>query len=127
MAWSHAEDEVRDFIERTQIPFLRSPMGKGVMRDEHPLAVSAARTLALRNADVVFLMGPAGSCNLPPRYAPDVKVIQLDIVPRRSATTRRPRWLGRPTGWAMGPPEDRLWQSDPRLLRGDRAIERRPR
>jgi hypothetical protein len=31
MAWSRAEDEVRTFIERTQIPFLRSPMGKGVM------------------------------------------------------------------------------------------------
>src|SRR5215469_5588608 len=57
MAWSHAEDEVRNFIERTQIPFLRSPMGKGVRPDEHPLAVSAARTLALQNADVVFLMG----------------------------------------------------------------------
>jgi 2-hydroxyacyl-CoA lyase 1 len=36
MAWSRAEDEVRSFIERTQIPFLRSPMGKGVMPDDHP-------------------------------------------------------------------------------------------
>ena len=57
MAWSRAEDEVRTFIERTQIPFLRSPMGKGVMPDDHPLSVAAARTLALQNADVVFLMG----------------------------------------------------------------------
>jgi len=31
MAWSRAEDEVRAIIERAQIPFLRSPMGKGVM------------------------------------------------------------------------------------------------
>ena len=29
MAWSRAEDEVRAFIERTKLPFLRSPMGKG--------------------------------------------------------------------------------------------------
>jgi 2-hydroxyacyl-CoA lyase 1 len=57
MAWSRAEDEVRSFIERTQIPFLRSPMGKGIMPDDHPLSVAAARTLALQNADVVFLMG----------------------------------------------------------------------
>jgi 2-hydroxyacyl-CoA lyase 1 len=35
MAWSRAEDEVRAFIERTQLPFLRSPMGKGVMPDDH--------------------------------------------------------------------------------------------
>jgi 2-hydroxyacyl-CoA lyase 1 len=48
---------VHNFIERTQIPFLRSPIGKGVIPDEHPLAVSAARTLVLQNADVVFLMG----------------------------------------------------------------------
>jgi 2-hydroxyacyl-CoA lyase len=57
MAWSRAEDEVRTFIERTQIPFLRSPMGKGVMPDNHPLSVGASRSLALQNADVVFLMG----------------------------------------------------------------------
>jgi hypothetical protein len=27
------------------------------MPDDHPLSVAAARTLALQNADVVFLMG----------------------------------------------------------------------
>jgi 2-hydroxyacyl-CoA lyase 1 len=85
MAWSRAEDEVRAFIERTQVPFVRSPMGKGVMPDDHPLAVSAARTLALQQADVVFLMGARFNWifhfGLPPRFAKDVKVIQLDIAP----------------------------------------------
>ena len=85
MAWAQAEDEVRDFIDRTQIPFVRSPMGKGVMPDEHPLAASAARTLALQQADVIFLMGARFNWifhfGLPPRFAPDVKVIQLDIAP----------------------------------------------
>lgn len=85
MAWSRAEGEVRAFIERTQIPFVRSPMGKGVMPDDHPLAVSAARTLALQQADVVFLMGARFNWifhfGLPPRFDKDVKVIQLDIAP----------------------------------------------
>jgi 2-hydroxyacyl-CoA lyase 1 len=85
MAWSRAEGEVRSFIERTQIPFVRSPMGKGVMPDDHPLAVSAARTLALQQADVVFLMGARFNWifhfGLPPRFDKDVKVIQLDIAP----------------------------------------------
>src|SRR5215813_13649743 len=85
MAWSRAEGEVRAFIERTQIPFVRSPMGKGVMPDDHPLAVSAARTLALQQADVIFLMGARLNWifhfGLPPRFAKDVKVIQLDIAP----------------------------------------------
>ena len=95
MAWAQAEDEVRAFIDRTQIPFVRSPMGKGVMPDEHPLAASAARTLALQQADVIFLMGARVNWifhfGLPPRFAPDVKVIQLDIALRRSDTTSRPR------------------------------------
>jgi 2-hydroxyacyl-CoA lyase 1 len=85
MAWADAESEVRSFIEKTQVPFLRSPMGKGVMPDDHPLSVAAARTMALQNADVVFLMGARFNWifhfGQPPRYAPDVKVIQLDIAP----------------------------------------------
>src|SRR3954452_2590125 len=85
MAWSRAEDEVRAFIERTQLPFLRSPMGKGVMPDDHPLSAAAARTLALQQADVIFLMGARLNWifhfGQPPRYAKDVKVTQLDIAP----------------------------------------------
>src|ERR1700690_2939257 len=83
MAFSHAEDEVRAFIEKTQLPFLASPMGKGVMADDHPLSVGAARSLALQNADVVFLMGARFNWimhfGLPPRYNKNVRVIQLDI------------------------------------------------
>jgi 2-hydroxyacyl-CoA lyase 1 len=85
MAWARAEDDVRKFIERTQLPFLRSPMGKGVMPDDHPLAVSAARTTALQGADVVFLMGARFNWifhfGQSPRFAKDMKVIQLDIAP----------------------------------------------
>ncbi len=85
MAWANAESEVRSFIEKTQVPFLRSPMGKGIMPDDHPLSVAAARTLALQNADVVFLMGARFNWifhfGQPPRYAKDMKVIQLDIAP----------------------------------------------
>lgn len=85
MAWSRAEDEVREFIESTQLPFLNSPMGKGVMPDDHALSVGAARSTALREADVVVLLGARLNWimhfGLPPRFNPDVKVIQLDINP----------------------------------------------
>jgi len=85
MAWARAEDEVRAFVERTQLPFLRAPMGKGVVPDDHPLSVAAARTLALQKADVVFLMGARFNWifhfGQAPRFAKDVKVIQLDIAP----------------------------------------------
>jgi len=85
MAYSHAEDEVRAFIEKTRLPFLASPMGKGVMPDDHPLSVGASRSLALQQADVVFLMGARFNWimhfGLPPRYNKDVRVIQLDVEP----------------------------------------------
>src|SRR5262249_57649685 len=38
MAWSHAEDEGRAFVERTQIPFLRSPLAQALIPTTHPLA-----------------------------------------------------------------------------------------
>ncbi len=83
MAWARAEDEVRAFIERTQVPFLASPMGKGVMDDSHPLSVGAARSHALREADVVFLMGARLNWimhfGMKPRFSENVRVVQLDI------------------------------------------------
>ena len=82
MAWARAEDEVRAFIEKSQLPFLASPMGKGLMPDDHPLSVGAARTLALQEADTIFLMGARFNWimhfGLPPRFAKDTRVIQLD-------------------------------------------------
>jgi 2-hydroxyacyl-CoA lyase 1 len=85
MAYSRAEDEVRAFIERTKVPFLASPMGKGVMPDNHPLSVGAARSHALQNADVVVLMGARLNWimhfGLPPRFNKNVRIIQLDIAP----------------------------------------------
>src|SRR5256886_2609449 len=85
MAYARAEDEVRAFIERTKVPFLASPMGKGVMPDNHPLSVGAARSHALQNADVVVLMGARLNWimhfGLPPRFNKNVRIIQLDIAP----------------------------------------------
>ena len=85
MATSDATEEVRKFMERAQIPFVRTPKGKGIMPDDHPLSAGAARTLALQQADVVFLMGARFNWilhfGLPPRYNPNMRVIQLDINP----------------------------------------------
>ena len=85
MAWSRAEKEVRAFIEKTGLPFLASPMGKGVMDDNHPLSVGAARSHALQEADVIFLMGARLNWimhfGLPPRFNKNVRIVQLDIAP----------------------------------------------
>jgi len=87
MAYSRAEEEVRKFIERTKVPFLASPMGKGVMPDNHPLSVGAARSHALQNADVVILLGARLNWimhfGLPPRFDKKVRIVQLDISPEQ--------------------------------------------
>ena len=92
MAWSRAENEVRAFIERTQLPFLASPMGKGVLDDNHDLSVGAARSHALKEADVIFVMGARLNWimhyGLPPRFKKDVRIIQLDIAPEAIGENR---------------------------------------
>src|SRR4029079_2160797 len=76
MGYSGGTEEVRKFMERAQIPFVRTPKGKGIMPDDHPLSAAAARTLALSQADVVFLMGARFNWILhfgqAPRYSPNV-------------------------------------------------------
>jgi 2-hydroxyacyl-CoA lyase 1 len=82
-AWARAEDEVRDFVRRSHLPFLATPMGKGVVPDDDPLSVAPARSFALQNADAVLLVGARLNWilhfGLPPRFAKGVKVIQLDV------------------------------------------------
>jgi 2-hydroxyacyl-CoA lyase 1 len=60
-------------------------MGKGVVSDEHRLSIAPARSFALENADVVFLVGARLNWilhfGLPPRFAAGVRTIQLDIAP----------------------------------------------
>jgi 2-hydroxyacyl-CoA lyase 1 len=89
-AWAQAEAQVRRFIDETQMPFLASPMGKGVVPDDHPLSVAAARSYALQNADMIFLIGARLNWimhfGLPPRFRKDVRVVQLDIAAEEIGT-----------------------------------------
>lgn len=82
-AYAHAENEVRDLIESTNLPFLPTPMGKGVVSDYSNQSVASMRTLALQKADVVLLLGARLNWMLhfgrSPRFDANVKVIQVDI------------------------------------------------
>ncbi|RVE53201.1 hypothetical protein evm_002034 [Chilo suppressalis] len=84
-AYGHAEVAITNLVEKTKIPFLPTPMGKGVVPDESQYCVSTARTQALLKADVILLLGARLNWMLhfgqTPRYAPDVKIIQVDISP----------------------------------------------
>jgi len=79
VGYGGAQDEMRAFVEKTNIPFLATPMGKGVVRDDDPHNAGSARTLILQNADVIFLCGARLNWilhfGLPPRFNKDVKII----------------------------------------------------
>ncbi|MEE6465983.1 hypothetical protein FKM82_006780 [Ascaphus truei] len=82
-AYCRAENSVRRLVNQCGLPFLPTPMGKGVVPDDHPNCVAAARSSALRHADVILLLGARLNWMLhfghPPRFRPDVKIIQVDI------------------------------------------------
>lgn len=93
-AYCRAELEISKFIEKFHLPFLPTPMGKGVISDEHPQCVAAARSRALRNADVILLLGARLNWILhfghPPRYNSNVKIIQVDISPEELGNNVKP-------------------------------------
>lgn len=82
-AYARAESEIRDFIFDTNIPFLPTPMGKGVLSDSHPLNMASARSVALKNADVVLVLGARLNWILhfgsEPKWNAGVKFIQVDL------------------------------------------------
>jgi 2-hydroxyacyl-CoA lyase 1 len=79
VAYGNAEKEMRAFIEKSNLPFLATPMGKGVVKDSDKRSVGSARTFVLKNADVVFLVGARLNWILhfgeAPRFKKDVKII----------------------------------------------------
>jgi thiamine pyrophosphate-dependent acetolactate synthase large subunit-like protein len=65
-------------------------MGMGMLPPDHPMNVSAARTQALQGADTILLVGARLNWlfhfGQPPRFAPDFKLVQMDIEPEEIGT-----------------------------------------
>jgi len=56
-AYAQADADIRAFIEQTGIPYLPMSMAKGLLPDTHPLSAGATRSMVLKEADVVMLIG----------------------------------------------------------------------
>jgi oxalyl-CoA decarboxylase len=56
-AYAQVDSQIRDFIEKTGIPYLPMSMAKGLLPDTHEQCASAARSFVLPGADVVMLIG----------------------------------------------------------------------
>jgi oxalyl-CoA decarboxylase len=84
-AYARADEAIRSFVESTGIPYLPMSMAKGLLPDDHAQSAAAARSLVLKNADVVMLVGARLNWLLehgrPPRWGTSTRFIQLDIAP----------------------------------------------
>ena len=82
-AYAQVDKQIRAFIEATGLPFLPMSMAKGLLPDYHPQSAAAARSLALRRADVVMLVGARLNWLLghgqAPQWSPQAQFIQVDI------------------------------------------------
>jgi 2-hydroxyacyl-CoA lyase 1 len=82
-AYAQAESSILRLVNQTKMPFLPTPMGKGVLPDSHPSNTASARSTALKDADVVLILGARLNWILhfgeAPKWNPAVKIIQVDI------------------------------------------------
>ena len=56
-AYAQADAEIRALVETSGIPYLPMSMAKGLLPDDHPQSAGAARSLALKDSDVVLMIG----------------------------------------------------------------------
>jgi acetolactate synthase-1/2/3 large subunit len=89
--WSDAPAAMTDWIEHTSMPFYTTPQGRGVVPEDHRCAFPNARSAALREADLVLVLGTRLNYvfghGKPPRFAKDTKLIRIDIDPGEIAST----------------------------------------
>jgi oxalyl-CoA decarboxylase len=82
-AYARADQEIRQFLETTGIPFLPMSMAKGLLPDDHPQSAAAARSFAIGQADVVMIAGARLNWLLShgraPLWSPNTKFVQIDI------------------------------------------------
>jgi thiamine pyrophosphate-dependent acetolactate synthase large subunit-like protein len=90
--WSDASAALQTFVEATSIPFFTTPISRGVVPEDHPLAFLNARAKAFAEADVILAVGTRFNYIIQfgraPRFAADVKVIHVDVNPSQLGWNR---------------------------------------
>jgi len=81
--WAHAERELRELVERAQLPVTVNGMARGMLAPSHPLFFSRARSRALREADVVLVVGARLDFRLnfgqPPVFGDAARIVRFDV------------------------------------------------
>ena len=56
-AYAQADKNIEALVEKSGIPYLPMSMAKGLLPDTHPQSAAAARSMALKESDVVMIIG----------------------------------------------------------------------
>ena len=86
-AYAQADEAIRALVEKSGFPYLPMSMAKGLLPDTHPQSAGPARSLVLKEADVVLMIGArlnwllshgkGKSWGIAPK-----KFVQIDIEPK---------------------------------------------
>jgi acetolactate synthase-1/2/3 large subunit len=81
--WSDATDAYQQWVEQTGIPFFTTPHGRGAIPEDHPQLYPGVRSKAFRETDAIVVLATRLNYMIdygnPPRFAPDARLIQVDI------------------------------------------------
>jgi acetolactate synthase-1/2/3 large subunit len=88
--WSGAADALRRLIERLGAPAYLNAMGRGSIRQDHPLFFSRTRRAALGEADAVLVIGTPLDFRLRfgRAFSEGSKIIQVDVDPTEIGRNR---------------------------------------
>lgn len=86
-AYAQVENELKELVEKTGIPYFSMSMAKGLLPDAAPLSAMSCRTTIMETADVVILVGARLNWLLSRGHGkwdknPNLKFVQLDIDPQ---------------------------------------------
>lgn len=88
--WSEAHEELRNVAEAAQAPVYLNAMGRGSLRQDHPLFFNRSRRNALAKADAIIIIGTPLDFRLAygKRFNPEAKTVQIDTDPTELARNR---------------------------------------
>jgi 2-hydroxyacyl-CoA lyase 1 len=75
-----------ELVNTLGIPFITMPMAKGLVPENHPLDMAAARSLAFANADLIIMVGARSNWMLPIHKllteGLELKIVRIDVCER---------------------------------------------
>ena len=100
MLKARAAESLRELVELTGIQVVTTLMARGVFPDDHPLCLgmpgmhgTIAATTAMQKSDLLIALGARFDDRITGRvngFAPDAKIIHVDIDPAEQGKVRRP-------------------------------------